>query len=303
MRQQKPPRDLIRCGLNSARLMCTVRGVAMFIGRLMRDEDAYLQFEVMSWLINRYGPAKSPKVPSPIHKTEQLSDLCWREDDSRTVFDWAQDNFGRIKSECGMDDWSVQIAPGPDEPYNSEHMLFAQSWNMDSKELYYVDAYGRPVIHYDPRHCEDPGYFAARVIIKLAEIKLMNFAPEQGISPLQSGILTLTAACYMRQGFNLAALPNAVAYYLTREGDTSKVPRRIIDNTLAFSTSLMLLSRRLTPEQIVATYGCIMPKSFRKKIRPACKQIESYKSEIKVMRLLTNPPRDSFENRSYAVYA
>lgn len=275
----------------------------MFIGRLMRDEDAFLQFEVMSWLIKRYGPPKSPKVPSPIHKIEQLSELSWREDDARTVFDWAQDNFGRIKSECGMEDWSVQIAPHPDDPFNARHMQFAQSWNMVSKEPYYVDGYGRPVIHYDPRHCEDPGYFAARVIIKLAEIKLMNFVPEQGVSPMQSGILTLTAACYMRQGFTLSALPEAVGYYLTRESDTSPVPRRIIYNTVAFSTCLMLLARKLAPEQIIATYGSLMHKNFRKKIRPACKQVESYKAEIKVMRLLTEPNRDSFENRSYAVYA
>ncbi|MEP3891995.1 MAG: hypothetical protein ABJN69_16180 [Hellea sp.] len=275
----------------------------MFIGRLMREEDAYLQFEVMSWLIKRYGPPQAPKVPSPIHKTEQLSDLCWHEDDVRTVFDWAQDSFGRIKSECGMEDWSIQIAPQPDERFDSRHMQFSQSWNTDSKEPYYVDGYGRPVIHYDPRHCEDPGYFAARVIIKLAEIKLMNFTPERGISPLQSGILTLTAVCYMRQGFALAALPDAVTHYLTREGDTAKVPPRIINNTLVFSNCLMMLSRKLTPEQIVASYGCIIPKAHRKKIRPACKQIESYTAEIKVIRLLANPTRDSFENRSYAVYA
>jgi len=43
-----------------------------------------------------------------------------------------------------------------------------------------------------------------------------------------------------------------------------------------------------------------MSKSLRKKIRPACKQIESYNSEIEVMRLISNPSRESFENRHYA---
>jgi len=236
-------------------------------------------------------------------KTEQLSDLCWQEDDARTVFDWAQDNFGRVKDECGMGDWSVQIAPNPDEPYNTKHMRFSQSWNMDSKEPYYVDGYGRPVIHYDPRHCSEPGYFAARIILKLAEIKLMNFVPERGISPLQSGILTLAAAAYMGQGFTLAALPKAVALYLTKEDDTSPVPQRVIDNSLAFSSCTTLLAKNLSPEQIVATYGSIMSKHLRKKIRPACKQIESYTPEIKVLRLLTTPAKDNFESRHYASYA
>ncbi len=275
----------------------------MFNSRLMRDEDAFLQFELMAWLINRYGPPKAPKVPSPIHKTEQFFDMCWQETDTRTVFNWAEDTFAEIKSVCNMEDWSVQIAPCADEPVQTKHMLFAQSWNMDSKELYYVDGYGRPVIHYDPRHCEEPGYFAARIILKLAEIRLMNFTPENGISPLMSGILTLTAASYMGQGFILAALPDAISYYLTREEDTQAVPLRIINNTLAFSSSLVLLSRKQTTEQIIATYGTLMSKAFRKKIRPACKQIQSYKPEIKLMRMLANPSRDSFENRSYAVYA
>ena len=273
----------------------------MFTGRLMRDEDALLQFEVMSWLFNRYGPPKSPKVPSPLHKVEQLSDFFWRQDDSRTVFDWAEDNFGHIKSECCMDDWSVQIAPYSDESSDKHHMQFSQSWNMDSKEPYFVDGYGRPVVQYDPRYCEEPGYFAAHTIIKLAEIKLMNFVPEQGISPLQSGILALTTTCYMRQSFTMAALPEAAVYFLTRQSDTAPLPRRIVDNTLALSTCLMLLSQNLTPEYIIAAYGTLMPKNFRKKIRPACKQVESYKTEIEIMRLLANPKREGFENRSYAV--
>jgi len=272
----------------------------MFISRLMRDEDAFLQFEAMSWLIRRYGPPKNAAVPSPIHRVERLSELCWTDHDSRTISDWAQDNFGRIKSACGMDNWSVQIAERPEEPLNTKHMDFSQNWNMDSKEPYYVDGYGRPVIYYDPQHCQEPGYFSARIIIKLAEIQLMNFAPEHGVSPLQSGILTLTAASYMRQGFTLAEIPKAVTYFLNREGDSTSVPQRVIDNTLAFSACLTLLSRKLTPEQIVATYGSLMSKALRKKIRPACKQIESYNSEIEVMRLLSNPKRDNFQDRHYA---
>ena len=278
-------------------------GMHMFIGRVMRDEDAYLQFEIMSWLISRYGPPRNPKVPSPLHKSERLSELSWCEDDTRTVFDWAQDTFGQIKSECGMSDLSIQIAPYPGQSFGTRHMKFAQSWNTKSKEPYRVDGYGRPVIHYNPADCEKPGCFAARVIVKLAEIKLMSFIPEKGVSPLQSGILTLTAACYMRQGFTLSAMPEAVAYYLTGESDTALVPRRIIENTLAFSNCLMLLAKKLTPEQIIATYGPLMTKSYRKKIRPACKQIESYEAEIKTMRLLANPARNSFQDRSYAVYA
>ncbi len=274
----------------------------MIIGRLMRDEDALLQFEVMSWLIRRYGPPKNPKVPSPLHKPKGLSDMYWEAGDTRTVCDWAQDSFGLIKNECGMDDWSIQIAPHPNEVYDKRHMQFAQSWNMDSKEPYYVDGYGRPIIHYDSLDCEEPGCFAARIIMKLAEIKLMNFVPEQGLSPMQSGIITLTAMCYMRQGFTMAALPEAISQYFMRDGSARSMPIRLINNTMAFSSCLALLSRKQSPEQIVATYGALMSKGFRKKIRPACKQISDYKPEVEILRLLANPTCHNFESRSYAAF-
>jgi len=270
----------------------------MFTSRLMRDEDAYLQFEVMAWLINSFGPPKAPSVPSPIHRTEQLSDLYWDEaNDSRPVHDWAEDTFAHIKTECDMDNWSVQIAPYDIPP--EERTPFSQSWNMADKETYYVDGYGRPVIHYDPNNCLKPGYFASLIILKMAELRLMSFIPEFGVSPLMSGILTLTTACYMRQGFALANLPEVVSEYLTHETDTKAVPQRIIENTLAFSSCLVLLSRKQTPEQIVAGYGTIMSKGFRKKIRPACKQISNYDSEIKVMQMLTNPKISDFDQRTY----
>ncbi|MDB2437574.1 hypothetical protein N9W89_02570 [Hellea sp.] len=229
--------------------------------------------------------------------------LKWQDDETRTIFDWAQDNFGHIKADCGLDDWSVQIAPQTNKPHNNKHMEFAQHWNMAGKEPYYVDGYGRPVIYYDPRQCEVPGYFAARVILKLAEIKLMNFNPERTVTPVESRILTLATACYMRQGFTLAAIPETVQEYFSSEDGSPPVNRRIINNSLAFSTCMILLSRKLATEQIIATYGTLMTPRFRKKIRPACKQLETHESEIKLMKLLANPPQDSFDNRSYSASA
>jgi len=101
----------------------------------------------------------------------------------------------------------------------------------------------------------------------------------------------------------MAALPEAISYYLTSKDYAASVPRRVIDNTLVFSTSLINLSLNLSSEQMVTTYGSLMHKGFRKKIRAACKQIKSYKPEIETMRLLANPKCDSFENRSYVIYS
>jgi len=275
----------------------------MLTGRLIRDNDAKLQFDVMSWLINRYGPPQKPKVPSPLQRPEQLSTLSWQIDDTRNVHEWAIDNFEQIKNDCGISEWSVQIAPQADNTHSGKHMSFSQDWNVTSKDPYYVDGYGRPIIHYDPLQCDAPGYFAARIILKLAEIKLMSFTPEREVSPLESKIMTLTAASYMRQGFTLAALPQMVKAYFSTDDKAAEVNRRIITNSLAVSTCTILLSHRLTTEQIVATYGTVMTKRFRKKIRPACKQIETYKSDIKLMRLRVSPPSQHVANADNAAAA
>lgn len=283
--------------------MRTIRNVVMLTGRFIREEDALLQLGILAWLIKKYGPPKKPKVPSPLHKTEQLADISWTADDTRSAHSWAQDTFSHIKQLCGMDNWSIQIAPYSDKLNNSVRMLTTENWNINSKEPYYVDGYGRPVIYYDPLNCKRPGYFVSRVIYKLAEIKLMNFPLEEAVTPLQSKIMILVTACYMRQGFSMAALLKAEPLSFWDKDIDPKVIGRVTDRTLAFSTCVILLSQRLTPEQIVATYGTVMSKKFRKKVRPACKQAENYDAELTILKILANPTHESFETDSYAASA
>jgi hypothetical protein len=266
-------------------------GVDLFKKNLIRDEDAIELFETMAWLIQRYGAPRAPKVPSPLHRSPCLTDIFLDESDQRPVFDWSQDIFAHIKMECGMDGWSIEIEQAVADNTHLQHMLFAKHWNMAAREPYRVDNFGRPVIIFEPEECGVPGAFATRVISKLSEIQLMNYAPEYGVSPIMGAMMLLCSAAYMGQGFTLLAMSEALRHALTPNSDDAPLPERIIHNGLIFSTCLGLLALNRTEEQIVATYGKLTSPQLRKKVHLACRQIEKFDTELEALKLVVNPPR------------
>lgn len=257
--------------------------------RLVREKDALLQFEIMAWLIRRHGPPARPTVPSPLHKSSSLEDLHWDASDSRSVFDWADDSFGMIKSDCRMDDWTVTVIPAGDGVDPSSVMPTRQLASPHSHAPYIVDLHGRPVFFYDPRDCVEPGYFTARAVLRLAELRLTGFESATPLSGFTGRMAVLTAACYGRQGLALANLPRDVSAFLTSDQDLRAVPHRVVMNTLCFSTCLALRIRRQSEEMILATYGARMPKVFRRKIKQACRQIDSFEQELKLLQVMSEP--------------
>ncbi len=249
----------------------------MFNTRLVREEDALLYTETLAQLIQKFGPIQRPKVPSPLHKSDRLYRMAWTDTDTRTVTDWASDNFITIKAECNMEDWPVDIHPlaSPDNP---------QDINGG-----FSDNLGQTIIFYNPELCSQTGYFAAHIILKLAELRLSEIQSEYAQSPLMKRMAILSAACYNRQGFNLMNLTSYVSNYLTNTLDLKPIPLRLIENTLCFVTCIALRVRRQSSEQITATYGPIMPKTCRKKIAQAYKQIEDYQTDVKLMQIMNEP--------------
>ncbi|WP_409433418.1 hypothetical protein ACJ3XI_02635 [Litorimonas sp. RW-G-Af-16] len=247
----------------------------MFNTRLIREDDAILQFEALAWLMRTYGPTIRPTVPSPLHKSKQLNDLCHDEMDTRSVYVWAEDSFGEIKHASNMSEWEIGLVAMTGVPQDGGLEMHVPP-NTD-------------VVLYDPSRCEDAGYFPAITLMQLAEIQCQPFQPEAGLSPLMQGMLILASGAYNGQGFALANLVPDVSEYLTAERDVRRVPFRIIENTLCFATCLNLMTKRQSPEQIVATYGTLMPTGFRKKIRQACRQIETFQEELKLLQILAEP--------------
>jgi len=150
----------------------------------------------------------------------------------------------------------------------------------------FVDDSGNTIIFYNPERCHEIGYFAAHIILKLAELRLSQIQREYAQSPLMKRMAILSAACYNRQGFNLMNLTPYVSEYLTSNLDEKPIPQRLIENTLSFTTIMALRIRRQSNEQIIATYGQLILKSCRKKTVQAYKQIDDYQNDIKLMQIM-----------------
>lgn len=267
----------------------------MLNSRLVREQDAHLHFEVMAYLIRQFGAPPRPPVPSPLHKTPGLEKLSWGTLDTRSGFDWAEDHFIDIISACHMNEYDVALLPAgsglDSEQIDVGHRLEA----LAAGSMPYHKTGTTPIL-YDPRDNTEPGHFATTVTLQLAQIRVAGFNPETVLSDLMQRMVTLTAVVYNRQGFFLANMPDQVSAFLTSAHDTRAVPHRVVVNTLCFATCLALRVQRQSAEQIIATYGTRMTRSFRRKIQLACRQINSESEALAVLQMLAEPRVRQREN-------
>ena len=236
----------------------------MFTSRLVRESDALLQFEVLSWLIRRYGPPARPAVPSPLHKSPPLEALVWSDQDSRSVHDWADDVVGIVRAASDAEDVPISLTTDP---------ALAGA------------------LFYDPDGCSLPGYMTVQTALHIAELRTHDIrrAFELELDALGLALVQLCAASYSRQGFVLANRVSMVSEALFNPDSTRNVPVRLVENALCFSTCLALRARKQTAEQIIATYGSRMNKRFRRKVRQACIQIDGFESELKTLQMIAEP--------------
>lgn len=245
----------------------------MFNTRLIREDDALLQFEAFSWLIQNYGMPSRPPVPSPLHKTPQISDLKYDALDTRPVTLWAEDNFAAIKNICAMSTDEVHLIP-VDEFERLELSGFEGE---------------RDYVVYDPTCCNETAYFPTAVLLQLADIRSRDLQGEAGLTLLTRNMVVLITGAYNGTGFSLANMVVDISDVITPSRAFRRMPYRLIENTLCFGTCLSLMVQRQSMEQIIATYGTLMPPSFRRKVRLACRQIETYKEDVKLLQVMTEP--------------
>ena len=255
--------------------------------RLVRKQDAEFHFEIMGYLIHQFGPPPRPPVPSLLHKMPDLKTLSWTGLDRRSVYDWAKDHFSAIQSTCNMGEYEVKLFPAGDG-FDADQLTATRRLEaLAAGHMPYHNTLATPIF-YDPRDCSEPGHFAAKIVLQLAELRLAEFKSQIGPSNFMQRLATLTAAVYNRQGFVLANLPRNVSAYLTAADDARAVPHRVIINSICFSTCLALRVRRQSTEQIIGTYGTRMTKSLRRKIHQACHQIDMDVEALAVLQMLSD---------------
>lgn len=243
------------------------------------DSHAELLFSVFGFLIARHGRPQVPAVPSPLKAHHTILTRRWTSSPKADVLDWALKNFSELKHKAGMGKWAVQIAPIIDGKCQFDHLYSENNWNPAAADPYYIDTYGRPVITYDPQACYQAGAFASRVLVKLAEIQVLNFVPYEDVDLEKGAMIVLAGAAYAGQGFYLLPKAEAIANQLSAKSPL-ELTTDFIETSLLFNSCLSLLALNRTPEQIIATYGSLLDPVLRQKIRSMCRQIMAMEAEL-----------------------
>lgn len=244
----------------------------MFQQRFIRDDDATHILSCYAYLIRHHGLPQRPTVPSPLHKSQGIETLVYAQNDARSIEDWAQDSFATILhaiNQAGKADLILRPDGAPqtgqtEAPHSRESPL---------------------ILGYDPSRVSEPGHFVSRIMLQLAAVHMSGFETAPNLSGVQRALIWLSACAFMRQGFALAHCAPA----LQTELSVWSVPQRVIESHLVFAACLGLRLRRQAPEQIVATYGRVLSPSMRRKIRPACRQIDHFAPEVKWLQSLSEP--------------
>ncbi len=264
--------------------------------RLIREKDARLHLEVMAYLIRQFGAPPRPPVPSPLRKTAGLESLAWDPSDTRSTFHWALDQFGELKSTCGMSDLDAELFPQGQDASQDAVLADHRLSTLAAGRIPYQKN-GASSVTYNPWSCSEPGYFVATIALQLARFRLTDFKPDTPPTSTQQQQALLAAAAYNRLGFVLANLSEPVARSLTQKDGKRSLSDTHILNNLCFATCLALRVRRQSAEQIVATYGTRVTPAFRKKIPQACRQIDSHGDILELLHMLAEP---QLQNRSDA---
>ena len=236
----------------------------LFSQRLVREDDALLCLETLAFLIRRHGPPSRPPVPSPLHKSHGLDMLFYDEDDERSVYDWAQDSYATV-ADC------MQIDP--------DHFRLVSSVEPVAPTP--------GLLTFDPRRVGEKGHYVSNLTLDICASRMDGFDPGFVVNGFQPALVVLAAAAYHRAGLALTNVLPAVTEALAEHG----VPQRFVENTLVFSACAVLSVLRQSPEQMVATYGPAITTQVRKKIRPACRQVESYGPELKLLQVMGERPK------------
>lgn len=257
---------------------------------LISDDEALWQIEMMAWLINQYGPPLSPPVPSPLQSNIPLSRRSWMDTDSRMSLKWAEDEYHLIWKHLKLGHIDIALIPNADNPDTDQNYgtetFFTGGWQKNLHSRVRLDISGRPVICYDPRRCDVPGYFTARVLMDVAKLYISHAPPREDFDPCLEPQLILMGAAHLGQAFTLTTLDDSLIKEIVVGQDMTGSQLKSYKDMMTFSAVLTLTCRQFSPEQIIATYGPLLCKRVRKNIWNARRAIDRFPQELKMLQIL-----------------
>jgi hypothetical protein len=252
----------------------------------VKNAEGLDHLDTLSWLSRRFGAPIAPRTPSPLKPYPQFDTHSYKETVGHSQSYWATDQFTRLKQECGMENWSVQLQPESDETLTDlSEIPFNDETTSTEREAYKVDKYGRPVVTFDPETCLHGGLFAARVLTRLNAIRLLGYEPEEELSAKDRALHIIAGISFGGHGFALLPVADKLGEYLPKTKGKASLSAAEIKSHLIFNTCLSLACLNRTPEHIIASYGCVISPATRKAIKLTCEQLEEFEPEIKILKL------------------
>jgi len=233
---------------------------------LLDDNSVLFNFEFMAWLIRGFGAPHAPPVPSPLHRTECLSERAWSDNDQRSVYIWAEDELAHIKSKCHMENWNIITQSLQDHPLPYEGTT--------------------AILAFNPDRCHERGYFTACALNRLSEILIHSRLDTDNLAADVSQQLKILTICYLGQGFTLTSLtPKYLKDFVTKPQFAKALSKKVVNRAL-FGTALVLACRRFSAESLSTTYGSVLSKPEYKKLWGGFKQLDDYDTEVQTLKML-----------------
>ena len=259
--------------------------------RRINDGVALWHIKMTAWLIQKYGAPLTPPTPKPLDYQTPLHLRFWDKADARLPLEWAQDEFNIICNHMHMGQMNISLIPDMAdkdlETGYKQNRTFTGGWQTLTQTRVKLDINSNPVVTYNPKFCHIPGYLSARVIMDLSKIYIGAHQPPEDFDHFFEIPLTLLGAAHLGQGFTLAALsPDLVQSVLVGRDMTSKELKEFTD-VVTFVTVLSMACRRLSPEQMIGSFGKIMTPSLRRRIWPMYRNLKRFEEEVEYLRELS----------------
>lgn len=260
----------------------------MLMFRPINDGIALWHIKMSAWLIQQYGIPLTPPIPRPHNYQVPLHQRCWDNSDSRLPLQWAQDEFALICNHMHMGSLDISLIPDPNKGINEtaylENRRLTAGWQTHLKTRIKLDINGNPIVTYNPSQCNRPGYLSAVVIMDLAKIYIGSKTPPADFDPFFELPLTLLGAAHLGQGLTIAAMPFDIVESVMIGRNISKKEYKEFLNVITFVSVLHMACRRLSPEQIISSFGKVMTPQIRKRIWPIYRGLKHFEDELETLR-------------------
>ena len=239
---------------------------------------------MLAWQIRSFGAPHLPRVPTVLSRWTALSSMRREMDDLRDAEAWAQDTFARILQEARMEDWNVECVPAETAAaVGVSATTMVTRWGTGAMGAIHGNLKGKPVVLYRRTDVEEAGRMPLVAMLQLATLRMASCERPDGYSPERHAWWVASTAVFGGAGPDLLSLEEMVAQLAKEHGMVRRADAQHLTTAIEVMTVMAMRVRRLTPEQMIASYGQVMGKGFRKRVRAICDGIDRHDAELKLL--------------------